>query len=322
MGTKSDFVIEKAGYKIGFFGVLAPETDELSSPGDGIEITDPIEAAAAAVADLQEQGADIVVALTHDDLSDDRRLLREVEGIDLLLGGHDHEPISIVESGTLIGKAGYGHYVVAIDLNVARVMDDDEEVVEVLPSWRFVSTAGVAPDADIKAVVDAYNAELDEELDVPVGTTAVALDSRRSTVRLEESNMGNLIADATRETLGADVAIANGGGIRGDKTYDAGATLTRKDILAELPFGNTAVLIELSGADLLAALENGVSQVEDTAGRFPQVSGMRYSLRCRAGAGRAHHRGDRWRRATRSCGDLQDRDQPTTSSAAATAMTR
>ena len=77
-----------------------------------------------------------------------------------------------------------------------------------------------------------------------------------------------------REGVGAQVAITNGGGIRGDRTYDAGTTLTRKDILTELPFGNLVVLIELSGDDLLEALENGVSQVEDIAGRFPHLSGM------------------------------------------------
>jgi 2',3'-cyclic-nucleotide 2'-phosphodiesterase (5'-nucleotidase family) len=96
-------------------------------------------------------------------------------------------------------------------------------------------------------------------------------------VRTAESNFGNLIADAIRSAVGADVGLANGGGIRGDRTYDAGTVLTRKDILSELPFGNVTVLIELSGADLLAALENSVSEVEDTAGRFAQVSGMTYS---------------------------------------------
>ena len=248
LGIEANHVIELAGYKLGFFGVLAPETDDLSSPGDDIEITSPIEAAEAAVADLRQQGADLVVALTHDDLADDRRLVREVDGIDLVLGGHDHDPISIVDGGTLIAKAGYdAHYLLAIDLHVARLDDDGEESVEVLPSWRFISTAGVAPDPEIKTLVDTYNADLDEDLNVPVGTTTVALDSRRSTVRTEESNMGNLIADAARETLGADVAMTNGGGIRGDRTYDAGTVLTRKDILSELPFGNTAVLIELSG---------------------------------------------------------------------------
>jgi len=146
----------------------------------------------------------------------------------------------------------------------------------VIPAWRYLPTAGVAPDPEIQAVVDRYDAELDEELNVAVGKTTVELDSRRTTVRTTESNFGNLMADAIRAAVGADVAIVNGGGIRGDRTYDAGTVLTRKDVLSELPFGNVTVLIELSGADLLAALENGVSQVEDTAGRFPQVSGMTY----------------------------------------------
>ena len=87
--------------------------------------------------------------------------------------------------------------------------------------------------------------------------------------------MGNLVAEALREMLQADVALVNGGGIRGNRLYDAGTTLTRRDVLQELPFGNPAVLVELSGADLLAALENGVSQVENKAGRFPQVAGLR-----------------------------------------------
>jgi 2',3'-cyclic-nucleotide 2'-phosphodiesterase (5'-nucleotidase family) len=93
-------------------------------------------------------------------------------------------------------------------------------------------------------------------------------------VRTGESNFGNLVADAMRAGVGAEVALTNGGGIRGDRTYEPGTVLTRKDILTELPFGNVTVLIELSGADLLAALENGVADVENKAGRFPHVSGM------------------------------------------------
>jgi 2',3'-cyclic-nucleotide 2'-phosphodiesterase (5'-nucleotidase family) len=88
-----------------------------------------------------------------------------------------------------------------------------------------------------------------------------------------------------RAGVGADIAITNGGGIRGDRTYDAGTVLTRKDVLTELPFGNVTVLLELSGADVKAALENGVSQVEKGAGRFPQVSGMSFSYDPAASAG-------------------------------------
>lgn len=97
--------------------------------------------------------------------------------------------------------------------------------------------------------------------------------------------MGNLIADAMRDATGADIAIMNGGGIRGDTTYDAGRKLTRRDILTELPFGNTTVVTELPGSQILLALENGVSQAEKGAGRFPQVSGLSYAFDVTAEAG-------------------------------------
>ena len=138
----------------------------------------------------------------------------------MILGGHDHDPITFYEGGVLIAKAGYdAHYLAAIDLALERVIERDREVVEVIPAWRYLSTAGVAPDPEIQAVVERYNAELDAELEVPVGTTDVALDSRRATVRSAESNFGNLVADAMREAVGAEVALANGGGIRGDRLY-------------------------------------------------------------------------------------------------------
>ncbi len=132
----------------------------------------------------------------------------------------------------------------------------------------------MTPDPETQAKVDAYKKQLDDKLNVVIGTSATAMDSRRNVVRGSESSMGNLIADAMRAATGADVAIMNGGGIRADRTYDAGVSLTRRDILTELPFGNVTQLTEIPGSQLLAALENGVSHVEDGAGRFPQVSGM------------------------------------------------
>lgn len=279
VGAVDLHVMEVGGYRIGFFGLLAPETDVLSAPGPDITFAPLLETATAAIERLKADGADVIVALTHDDLADDRDLARQVEAIDLILGGHDHDPMTFYDGGTLIVKAGYdAHYLAAVDLRIERLTRGEEEVVEVTPAgWRFVSTAGIEPDPEIQPVVARYEARLDEELGVPVGTTTVTLDSRRGTVRTVESNFGNLITDAMRAAVGADVALMNAGGIRGDRTYHPGTVLTRKDILTELPFGNVTVLLELSGADLLAALENAVSQVEDDAGRFAQVSGMSYA---------------------------------------------
>jgi len=269
--------VKAGGFTVGFFGLLAPETDVLSSPGSDVSFASVKESAAVAVKELKEMGAEVIVALTHLEFATDVALAREVRGIHLILGGHDHEPMTWYEGGVPLLKAGYdAHYLGVVDLSVEWVERRGKKKLQVIPAWRLLSTAGVAADPEIKTIVDGHNAKLDAELNVAVGTTKVMLDSRRSSVRTGETSFGNLIADAMRAAVGAEVAITNGGGIRGDRTYDAGATLTRKNVLTELPFGNVTVLIELSGADLLAALENGVSEIENKAGRFPQVSGLNF----------------------------------------------
>ncbi len=262
---------------VGFFGVITPETTHLASPGPDVKFAPVLDAARAAVKELKDRGADAVVALTHLSLAGDRELAREVKGIDVILGGHDHDPINIYESGVFIFKVGYdAHYLGVAQIEIEKTQTPQGPKVRVWPrEWRMVTTAGVAPDPAIAALVKKHEDTLDENLKAPVGKIAVALDSRRATVRRQEAAIGNLISDAIREFTKADVALTNGGGIRGDRTYDAGATLTRKDILTELPFGNLTVLLEISGADLRAALEEGLSQVEDLAGRFPQLSGAR-----------------------------------------------
>ena len=285
-GLVATRVMEKGGFKIGFFGVITPETEVLSSPGGDIAFTPVMETARNAIEGLEAQGAELIVALTHLDIAEDRKLAAKVKGIHLILGGHDHDPISFYEGGVAILKAGYdAHYLGIMDLHVEWVERRGKKSLSVLPEWRLVTTAGVAPDPGVQALVDKHNAMLDKELDVVIGKTAVELDSRRSSVRTMETNMGNLIAEAMRRGVGAEVGLANGGGIRGDRTYAAGTELTRKDILTELPFGNATILMELSGADLRAALENGVSQVEDKAGRFPQIAGMTMTYDPKAAAG-------------------------------------
>ena len=276
-GLATVHVIERGGFRIGFFGLTTPDTRVISSPGEGIAFAPVLDTARAAVEALRAGGAELIVALTHLDFSDERELAAEVEGIHLVLGGHDHLPIAFQERGAPVLEAGYdAHYLGIVDLHVEWVERRGKKALAVLPEWRLVSTAGVAPDPDVQALVDRQNALLDEELGVVIGRTAVELDTRRASVRTVETNFGNLVAEAMRHGVGAEIGLTNGGGIRGDRTYAPGTELTRKDILAELPFGNTVVLLELSGADLEAALENGVSEVEDRAGRFPQVAGMAF----------------------------------------------
>src|SRR5207342_3401408 len=119
-----------------------------------------------------------------------------------------------------------------------------------------------------------YEADLGRHLDTPIGTTAIELDSRNTTVRSRETAIGALVADAMRWSAHTKTAITNGGGIRGGKVYPPGATLTRRDVLAELPFGNRLVTSDVSGAVLTVAIENGLSKLPSPRGCFPQVSGL------------------------------------------------
>jgi 5'-nucleotidase/UDP-sugar diphosphatase len=265
---------------IGFIGLITPDTQHLSNTGPDVRFAPAVDTARAAVKQLKEQGADAIVALTHLSIAEDRQLAREVKGVDVILGGHDHDPITFYESGVLVFKVGHdAQYLGVAQIEIVKTQTQRGPQVAVWPrEWRVVSTAGVAPDQRIATIVKTHEDKLDESMKVAVGTTSVDLDSRRATVRLKESAIGNLIADAIREVTKADVGLTNGGGIRGDRTYAAGTTLTRKDVLTELPFGNVTVLLELSGADLRTALEEGVSAVEDVAGRFPHVSGMRFTF--------------------------------------------
>ena len=109
----------------------------------------------------------------------------------------------------------------------------------------------------------------------------------RAVCRVQECNLGNFVTDAMRAETGAQIAITNGGGIRSnvpvgvetpaDIALSAPMTVTLGDVLTVFPFGNLVSEFQLTGADVVAALENGVSLVEEGAGRFPQVSGIRYT---------------------------------------------
>jgi 2',3'-cyclic-nucleotide 2'-phosphodiesterase (5'-nucleotidase family) len=137
-----------------------------------------------------------------------------------------------------------------------------------------IDTATVTPDPEVAAAVASLQAALIDKMSEPLATTTVALDSSTATVRTREAAIGNLFADAMRAGTHADAAVLNGGGIRAAKTYNPGASITQGDVLAELPFNNRIVVVEMSGADLRRAMENGLSLLPRAGGRFPQVSGI------------------------------------------------
>ncbi len=273
-GLGGTMVKEIAGLKVALVPVAQDTTPEVSSPGDwkfGFTVQSAVEGAKAARA----AGADLVIGVIQGDHAYDRAIMAS-HTFDVIVSGDDHDYMTGYDGITAyVETSTEAKYLAPVDLTVNIEEKDGKRSISWEPSFRFIDTKTVTPDPETEKLVDDLKAKLDESLNVEVGTTESPLDSRRNIVRSEESAIGDLIADAMRAATKADVAITNGGGIRADRQYDAGTVLTRRDILTELPFGNVTVLTEVTGQQIHDALENGFSQVEDGAGRFPQVSGLK-----------------------------------------------
>ena len=274
-GVAENLLVEVGPYKVGLFGLTTAATPMISS-SDPVTFRPATEVAAEQAAKLRDAGADLVVALAHTGHHEDEALMRQGV-VDLLLSGHDHDmKVEIGDGTTFVESGAQAEFVTVVEIAMDTTEGRNGPRFVWEPSVRIVNTVSVAPDSELQAAVDAYLARFENELDVEIGSTAVELDSRRSVVRSRESAIANLFADAMRTATGADVALTNGGGIRADRVYAPGTTLLRRDIQSELPFGNKTILLEVTGADLRAALENGVGGVEAGAGRFPHVSGMAF----------------------------------------------
>jgi 5'-nucleotidase/UDP-sugar diphosphatase len=273
-GIADSKIIEIGGLKVGIFGIAADETPIVSSPGPDYKFAEAVPAAAAAAAALRKQGAEFIVGVVHADKSQNDAMIAN-HSVDLLLSGHEHNLYASYDGKTAFAESmTEAIYITAVDISLNVETKDGKHEISWFPNFRIIDSATVIPDPETQMLVDQFNGMLSKELSNVVGTTTTALDSRKATVRGKESEIGDLIADAIRDAMKADIAITNGGGIRGNKEYAAGTKLTRKDILTELPFGNKTVKLEVKGDAVLAAIENGLSDVANGAGRFPQVSGI------------------------------------------------
>ena len=272
-GFADTAMLEFDGIKVGVVGVAGDHSYAVSSPGD-LKIAGTVDTALSQAKALRANGADIVVAVTHAQRSQDLAMMHG-GAIDLVLSGDTHDLLINYDGRAILAEAReQAEYLPVVTLDVTAETVDGKRKVTWTPAFRVIDTATVKPDPAVAAKIAELEKTLSAELDIGIGKSDTELDSRRAAVRGGEAAIGNLIADAMRASTGADVALMNGGGIRANKLYAAGSTLTRRDVLSELPFGNLVVVVKLSGADLKAALENGVSAVEEGAGRFPHVSGM------------------------------------------------
>lgn len=280
------YIIKNIGQiKIGVFGMMTPDFLKVCSPGDGTRVDqDIISVAQKAVDSLLQEKCDLIIALTHIGIELDRQLAKEVDGIDIIVGGHDHEYFYETHGNTIIVQNGSrGRY-----LGVLRFTFTDGEIVN--PVWEKIlldSTVGYDP--EVRHLIAPYMVEYKNRLGQVIAKSSVDLDARKDVVRRNESNLGNFIADSWLAWFThADIALINSGAIRGDKVYPAGP-ITYLTVNEIIPFRNEVVSVEMNGADLKQLLEISASALRVQgdecpdngragSGGFFQMAGLKITI--------------------------------------------
>ena len=278
--------------KVGFVGVATPSTFRSSTPTYFIDeqgnllydfhATDTYERVQQAVDAARDEGAEIVIVLSH--LGDDpevaysRGLIAATHGIDIVLDGHAHHLLNerlvndCGDSVTLASTATKFAYIGRLTID-----KDNRLTNELLPTCDCQ-----AVNQAVRDTIQAVQRELAAKVSAPVGTTAFALADRDNQdnrlVRKQETNLGDLMADVSRYATGASIGVCNGGGLR---TGLYNETISYGDIVSVWPFNNTMRVVECTGQQLLDALEVGVAALPLENGDFLHVSGLRYTADAR-----------------------------------------
>jgi 5'-nucleotidase len=262
------------GVKVGIFGLVLPDTKTTSRPGPDVDFLSPCETARKIVTELHNLGVKSVVALTHLSMAEDKQVARCAD-VDVVIGGHEHSLLESSSGGAPILKmTSDARELGRIDLNISK----DTGVVESI-DWKVIPVNAQIKEDQSFAVINRKYGALIKELSQVVGRTRVELDARSAVGRRQETNVGDFISDAFRAATASDIGFSNGGLIRADEIIRPGP-ITQRDVLAILPFKNKVVKLEVTGELLRRALEHGVARSAEDAepGRFPQVSGLRFTF--------------------------------------------
>jgi len=269
-------LVEVGGLTLGFFGLAYPGTPQVTHPDNvaGLYFSDPVEAAQEAVEALLAHEVDVIIALAHlgiDGANWTTALAQQVEGLDLIIDGHSHTllPEGQLINGILVAQAG--DHMRNLGVVEIELTDGELSLTASIISQEY-ALENFEAKAEVTAVIEEMSVALDLVLDEVVAYSPVAFSGDRDYIRSQEMPLGNLIADSMRWATDADFALANSGGIRDD--LPAG-DITKGDIITVLAFFNYAVVIQITPAELRAALENGVSNMPGN-GRFPQISGFSF----------------------------------------------
>ncbi|MFN6969891.1 MAG: bifunctional metallophosphatase/5'-nucleotidase [Rheinheimera sp.] len=269
-GLESSVIVQQGDVRLGVIAVLSPTAAE-QYPLKRVMITAPEDAVREQAILLRQAGAELIVLLYSANFEFVDSLIQQ-RVIDVALRKNELFRLTKTE----LPKTLPANINLSAPGEVAVVnltwQAGAPETLKIQPD--FQQLAKQATDPAVLKVVKSHAARLEQLLGETIGTTSVELDTSRRLVRSQENAMANLVVDAMIWHTGADIALVNAGNIRGEKHYPAGTVLTRRDIAMELPYRNQVILIEVTGKQLLAALENGLSQLELLRGRFAHVSGL------------------------------------------------
>lgn len=302
--VKPSTVFTVNGVRVGVIGAELKETPELVSAGAtaGLTFLDEATAIKAESERLRRQGVRVQLLLIHQGTANGANaidgnaavpwdgpivtIVNQLQNttIDAVIAGHTHRVTNTV----------VGHIPVVEGINagatysVLQLMVQGGDVQWTGGATRVAKNLGVAPRADVKAIVDDANAQTAVLRNQVIGTQQ--FDIKRAPTRLFESAMGNMVADAMRAKYpGVDAAYTNSGGLRADincsppSAGEAACQITWGEVFSVLPFGNRTVIETLTGAQLEQAFLNGVSPFCNPAiatGRFPQISGLKLTFAC------------------------------------------
>lgn len=280
-------VKEISGRRVAIVGAANPQIQTAIHPARiegltfaGIEkIEEAVQAARAE--------ADVVIVLAHwgasDAYSPNSSVLAAIPGVSLVVDGHSHTQYADIrqqEGAALVVSAG--EYLTSLGRATLRFDQDDRLTIQEVPVTFEEAGQAVRDERIVKAIEDITEAQ-SVLLSEVLGQAAVPLEGERADVRTRETNLGDLAADAFLQATGADVAFTNGGGIR--RSVPAG-DITRNDVVEVFPFGNSLVVIEVTGEQLVQAMEHGLRLYPEQNGGFPQVAGMKLAFDPAAEPGR------------------------------------
>mmetsp|Transcript_67515 Transcript_67515/g.141115 ORF Transcript_67515/g.141115 Transcript_67515/m.141115 type:complete len:527 (-) Transcript_67515:101-1681(-) len=268
--------------KAGVFGLCTRATPELSHPGDTVVFEEPIEHAKRCVQEMQAAGCEVLIALTHLSMAQDKLVADACPAIRAVLGGHDHDPFLMVHHGVFLAKCGQNaDHLGVLDLVLERPVPSSSSSsssppppLKVEHSFKLLSTAHEEPDAVVLATAAEYIGEGEEEEELCV-IEDMPLSTKSQELRSRENAFAGLVADAiawSYRDKGCNLAIQNGGFVRQDSLYEVGTMLTSNQVREEMPFPKGPVLLKMTGRLLKQGIEEMLRWTPVAHGAFPQLS--------------------------------------------------